>query len=153
MLQLKKVGLILVFCGCIITSCGQIKVALLRPIDEGLVLILMGFLADTPARFGRPINDRSVWDSLRRSGKYDRFLKQMVDFHFPAFSESDYFSLSNGTATSSAKGLEMMRNRARGLLQATLAACLKNENKYIKVVEAGLRDILKQPSWVSPRND
>ncbi len=154
MLQIKReVILVFVFCGCIIASRGQTKPAPLRPIDEGRVQTLMGFLVDTPTGFGRPINDRSVWDSLRRSGKYDGFLKRMQDFHFPAFSESDYFSLSNGTATSSAKGLEMMRTRARGLLQATWVACLKNENKYIKVVEEGLRDILKQPSWVSPRND
>lgn len=149
-----KVWIVAVFfCGYTAMGYGQNRVAPLRPIDAERVQQLTQFLADTPAGFGQPCNDRVKWDSLRKSGKYDVFLKQMEDFHFPEFSEDDYFSLSNGTATSSARGLEMMRGRAQALAKVSWAECLENEGNYIRVIEDGVRDLLKQPSWVSPRND
>lgn len=152
--MIKKISIVAVLlCGYTAMGYGQDRVAPLRSIDEGRVQQLMQFLADTPAGFGRPYSDRTAWDSLRRTGKYDGFLKRMQDFRFPAFSEDDYFSLSNGTAVSSARGLEMMRGRAKGLAQAAWAECLENRGAYVKVIEDGLRDLLKQPSWVSPRND
>lgn len=77
----------------------------------------------------------------------------MDSFVFTAFSDDDYFSLSNGTATSSAQGLNMMRNRAQGLSQLTWAECLENKGRFIPAIEAGLKDMLQQKSWVSPRND
>ncbi len=125
----------------------------LKPIDEHRVKEIMPMLKDRPAGYGDPCNKREVWDKLLQSGKYDQFLKEMETFTFPAFSKEDYFSLADGTAPSSARGLTMMRNRAKGLSQATWAECLENKGRYVKVVEDGLRDIINQKSWVSPRND
>lgn len=125
----------------------------LKPVDEKRVAEIIPLLADKPAGFGQPSSQREVWDGLMQSGAYDNFLKEMENFVFPAFSEDDYFSLSNGTAPSSARGLNMMRNRAKGLAQATWAECLEDKGRYIQVVEDGLRDLLYQKSWVSPRND
>lgn len=142
-------------CLCLFVTIGysqNIPVPL-KPVDEKRVTEIIPLLADKPAGFGHPSSQREVWDLLRQSGKYDSFLKGMEDFIFPAFSEDDYFSLSNGTASSSARGLNMMRNRAKGLSQATWAECLEDKGRYIKVIEEGLKDILHQKSWVSPRND
>lgn len=125
----------------------------LKPIDEKRVADIIPLLTDKPAGFGQPSSQREVWDRLLRSGAYDNFLKNMEDFVFPAFSEDDYFSLSNGTAPSSARGLNMMRSRAKGLAQATWAESLEDKGRYIQVIEDGLRDLLHQKSWVSPRND
>jgi hypothetical protein len=47
----------------------------------------------------------------------------------------------------------MMRKRAEGLAKVTWAECLQNEGKYTRMVEEGLRDIINQKSWVSPRVD
>ncbi len=125
----------------------------LKPIDEQRVAAIIPYLPEKPAGFGDPITNRQTWDRLLKSGKYDPFLKGMKTFTFPAFSKEDYFSLSDGSATSSGRGLTMMRNRAKGLSQITWAECLENKGNYTKAVEAGLRDILEQKSWVSPRND
>lgn len=125
----------------------------LRPIDEKRVAEIIPLLADKPAGFGQPAHQREAWDQLMQSGAYDNFLKSMDNFVFPPFNEEDYFSLSNGTAPSSARGLNMMRNRAKGLAQVTWAECLENKGRYIKVIEEGLRDLINQKSWVSPRND
>jgi len=125
----------------------------LQPIDEKRVAEIIPLLADDPAGFGEPANKRDIWDELYASGSYDTFMKQMNSFTFPPFSEEDYFSLSNGTASSSAQGLNMMRNRAKGLSQLTWAECLEDKGRFIPEIENGLKDILKQKSWVSPRND
>jgi hypothetical protein len=125
----------------------------LQPVDEKRVSEIMTMLPDKPAGLGKPCSEREVWDRLLSSGKYDEFLKEMKSFTFPAFSEEDYFSLSNGTAASSRQGLNMMRNRARGLAYLTWAECLENKGEYIKKTEDGLLDIINQKSWVSPRND
>lgn len=132
---------------------AQNKPVPLRPIDEQRVASIIPLLPEEPAGFGDPITHRKTWDRLLKSGKYDGFLKEMKTFTFPAFSKEDYFSLSDGSASSSGRGLTMMRNRAKGLSQITWAECLENKGNYTKAVEAGLRDILEQKSWVSPRND
>ena len=125
----------------------------LRPIDEKRVQEIEKMLLDKPSGFGEPYNKRKVWNSLLKSGNYDQFLQAMKNYSFPSFSKDDYFSLSNGSASSSNAGLTMMRKRAEGLAKVTWAECLQNEGKYTRMVEEGLRDIINQKSWVSPRVD
>ena len=125
----------------------------LRPIDEQRVQEIELTLPDKPAGFGAPCSKRDVWDQLLKSGKYDKFLEEMKSYVFPPFSKEDYFSLSDGSASSSGRGLSMMRKRAEGLSNVTWAECLENKNRYTKMVEDGLRDIIDQKSWVSPRSD
>ena len=125
----------------------------LKQIDEQRVKEIAQLLSEKPAGFGDPCSKRDVWDQLLKSGKYHQFMKEMESFSFPPFSKEDYFSLSDGSASSSGRGLQMMRNRAKGLAQVTWAECLENKGRYTKMVEDGLRDIINQKSWVSPRID
>jgi hypothetical protein len=125
----------------------------IKPIDEKRVKEIGQMLPSQPAGYGDPCSKRDVWDQLLKSGKYDQFLKEMENFSFPPFSKEDYFSLSDGSASSSGRGLQMMRKRAKGLSQVTWAECLENKSRFTKQVEEGLRDILDQKSWVSPRID
>jgi hypothetical protein len=137
----------------LVSAHAQHKAIPLHPIDQKRVKEIASVLGDRPIGFGEPASKRDRWDALRKSGGYDVFLKEMEHFVFPAFSKADYFSLSDGSASSSAKGLGMMRNRAKGLSMITIAACLENNGRYLKGVEDGLRDIILQKSWVSPRID
>lgn len=125
----------------------------LRTIDEKRVQEIEKMLPDKPLGLGDPGSNRTVWNRLSSSGKYGRFLRGMRTYNFPAFSKDAYFSLSNGSASSSAEGLTMMRKRAEGLSKATWAECLENKGNYTQMVEDGLRDIINQKSWVSPRSD
>lgn len=125
----------------------------LKPVDQQRINEIAQLLQDKPAGLGDPCSNREVWDKLLKSGKYDKFLEEMGSYSFPAFSEAEYFSLSDGSAASSGRGLQMMRNRATGLAQVTWAECLENEGRFTKMVEDGLRDIIHQRSWVSPRID
>ncbi|TDE14854.1 heparinase II/III family protein [Dyadobacter psychrotolerans] len=125
----------------------------LKPLDEQRISEIVLLLEDQPSGFGQPCTNRKVWDKLLKSGEYDLFLKNMERFSFPAFSKADYFSLSDGSATSSGRGLQMMRDRAKGLSELTWAECLQNKGRYIRQIQEGLKDILAQKSWVSPRND
>jgi hypothetical protein len=132
---------------------SQSKTSPLIPINEPRVKEIELWLSESPSGYGDPCDNRKIWDKLLKSGKYDKFLKEMENFKFPPFSKEEYFSLSDGSASSSGPGLTMMRNRAKGLAQVTWAECLENKGKYTKAVEDGLRDILNQKSWVSPRID
>ena len=134
-------------------SYGQDAPYPIKPVDEKRVGEIEAMLQDKPAGFGEPCSQRTVWNRLLASGKYDTFLRQMRHYKFPPFSKEDYFSLSNGSASSSARGLTMMRKRAEGLSKVTWAECLENKNRFTPMVEAGLRDIIDQKSWVSPRSD
>ncbi len=125
----------------------------LKQIDGQRVKEIAQLLIDKPAGFGDPCSKRDIWDQLLKSGKYNQFMKEMESFSFPPFSKEDYFSLSDGSASSSGRGLQMMRNRAKGLSQVTWAECLENKGRYTKMIKDGLRDIINQKSWVSPRID
>jgi hypothetical protein len=125
----------------------------LRPIDENRVQEIEAMLSDKPSGFGEPYNKRKVWGQLLLSGQYNSFLRSMHGYKMPAFSKEDYFSLSEGTESSSGKGLTMMRKRAEGLSKLTWAECLENKNRYTKPIEEALRDLIQQKSWTSPRSD
>lgn len=125
----------------------------LHALDEQRINQISLSLNDIPRGLGEPATDRKRWDDLRQSGKYDKFLKEIRRYSFPAFNKADYFSLSDGTASSSTQGLNMMRNRAKGLSMLTIAECLENNGEFVKAVENGLKEILEQKSWVSPRVD
>lgn len=125
----------------------------IQPIDMTRVKEIEKYLDNAPAGFGHPCNNRKVWDQLLLSGRYNSFLRSMRDYKMPAFSKEDYFSLSEGTESSSGKGLTMMRKRAEGLSKLTWAECLENKNQYTKRIEDALRDLIQQRSWTSPRSD
>lgn len=144
---------LLLFLAVPLFSPAQQQAVPLHPIDQNRVQEISSMLTDKPTGFGEQAKNRPAWDKLRKSGDYNAFFREMQDFTFPEFSKADYFSLSDGTATSSARGLTMMRNRAKGLSMVTIAECLENKGKYLPMVEASLRDIIKQKSWVSPRID
>ena len=134
-------------------SVSTAQTAPFKPINQKRVQEIEAMLSDKPSGFGEPYDKRKVWSRLLKSGDYDRFLRAMKDYSFPSFSKDDYFSLVNGSASSSNTGLTMMRKRAEGLAKVTWAECLQNEGKYTRMVEEGLRDIINQKSWVSPRSD
>lgn len=123
------------------------------PVNEQRVGEIEKMLPDKPAGFGDPCSNRKEWDRLLASGEYDRFLRGMKKFNFPPFSKKDYFSLADGSATNSSIGLTMMRKRAEGLSKLAWAECLENKDQYTRKLETALRDIINQPSWVSPRSD
>jgi hypothetical protein len=123
------------------------------PVNEQRVEEIEKMLSDKPAGFGDPYSNRKEWDRLLVSGEYDRFLRGMKKFSFPPFSKNDYFSLADGSASNSSIGLTMMRSRAEGLSKLAWAECLENKGQYARKVEAALRDIINQRSWVSPRSD
>ena len=125
----------------------------IQPIDMTRVKEIEKSLNDVPAGFGHPCNNRKVWDQLLLSGQYNSFLRSMRSYKMPAFNKEDYFSLSEGTESSSGKGLTMMRKRAEGLSRLTWAECLENKNQYTKRIEEALRDVIQQKSWTSPRSD
>jgi predicted outer membrane repeat protein len=125
----------------------------LKPLDPVRVNVIVQNMSAVPHGLGVPCSNRDFWNAQLATGKYNTFLNGMKKYTFPSFSEDDYFSLSNGTASSSSRGLTMMRKRAEGLSRVTWAECLENKGTYMNMLEAGLRDILQQPSWVSPRND
>lgn len=125
----------------------------IKPIDTQRVQQIEQLLPDVPSGYGDPYYKREVWDTLLNSGRFNGFLLGMTNYVFPPFSDADYFSLSDGSASSSQRGLTMMRKRAEGLSKATWAECLENQGNYTQMVKDGLLDIINQKSWVSPRVD
>lgn len=150
---IKTVILVLVLMYTVLMVNAQELPFPLKPIDEQRTHEIEKMLADKPAGLGEPYYKRKVWDKLLESGEYDRFLRGMRNYSFPPFSKEDYFSLSDSSASSSSRGLTMMRKRAEGLSKVTWAECLENKGRYTRMVEDGLSAIINQPSWVSPRSD
>lgn len=151
--SLAKVSILSIFILSSFVALAQNKAVPIKRIDTQRVKEIELLLVEKPAGYGDPCNRRDVWDKLLNSGAYDKFLKETESFSFPKFSKEDYFSLSDGSAPSSARGLEMMRYRAKGLSRFTWAECLENKDRYTQKVADGLRELLNQSSWVSPRSD
>lgn len=153
LLTIKTIAVAFLLISKVQVVAAQTIPAPLRPIDAQRVQQIEQMLSNNPAGFGEPYSKREVWGELLNSGRFNGFLQEMTTYVFPPFSVADYFSLSDGSASSSQRGLTMMRKRAEGLSKVTWAECLQNQGNFTQQVKDGLLSIINQPSWVSPRVD
>ncbi|TDE14858.1 heparinase II/III family protein [Dyadobacter psychrotolerans] len=128
-------------------------VAGIIPLEPGRVGQIALLLDEKPAGFGSPVSDRKVWDKLWASGKYASVLKQaegMLTKPFPVFDTELYMGIF--TKGDSQSGKDMLNERLRWLIVLCWAECLENKGKYIPKLELVIGELLKQKTWVNPRN-
>lgn len=128
-------------------------VAEVVPLDMKRVSEIATMLPEKPAGLGAPYKDRQSWDALKRTGEYDKVLKQaavMAGKEFPAWDDARYMRMF--THGDSQAGKDLLGERLKWLITLTWAECLENKGTYIPKLEKVITDLLYQKTWVYPRN-
>tara|TARA_R110002124_G_scaffold124635_12_gene283717 strand:+ start:1231 stop:3147 length:1917 start_codon:yes stop_codon:yes gene_type:complete len=125
----------------------------IRKLDMHRVEQIAKLLNDKPAGFGNPSSDRATWESLKASGKYQKVIKEassMLIKEFPEFDMEAYMGMF--TKGDSQSGKDILTSRLRWMVILCWAECLENNGKYIPKLELVIEELIKQKTWVNPRN-
>ncbi len=124
------------------------------PPDAGRVREIAALLPDRPAGLGRPITDRTAWESpvLRENmGDIVATAEKLKAEAMPATSDDLFLEFSRtGNRT---RYQEVMAKR-RGRLDAfVLAECLENRGRFIRPFVDTLKAISQETTWLFPAHD
>jgi hypothetical protein len=125
----------------------------IAPLDMKRVDQIARLLPDQPRGFGEPIHNRAAWDALRKTGKFERVVKEAREYlgkPFPAFDETTYMRMF--THGDSQAGKDLLAERLRWLVKLTWAECLENDGTFLPKIEEVIKGLTEQKTWVNPRN-
>lgn len=110
-------------------------------------------LAPEPASLGRVIGDRKAWRKAA-DGSADRILEiaeRLLASPLPESPDGLYLEFSKtGNRTTWQDVAHQRRGRLRWLL---LAECVENRGRFLPALEALIRALCDEPTWVMPAHD
>jgi len=126
-----------------------------RPgLDQARIKEVVSMLVEKPAGFGRPIDDRSAWDRLARHASYGGVVKEaekLLKQPIPELTDDHYLDFSKTGSRQAWQHVSGQRHdRMRTLV---LAECLENKGRFLPPIEAVVRELCKERTWVMPAHD
>jgi hypothetical protein len=136
------------------TSTKEEKIIPIQPVDEARVKIIARMLPEKPRGIGHPYYDRTSWNALLKSGKFDKLIADADIANaepLPPMTDEIYLSFFTSNDSETSKRLTVKRR----LLFSTMvwAECLLNNGKYISAIESAIKDFLSLKSWNFPAED
>ena len=125
-----------------------------EPVDMKRVKQVEAMLTDQPRGFGDPIEERTRWDSLYRTGNFHTLIAEADSISalpFPKLTEAIYMSYFGGKDSETSKRFIMKRRML--LTRMIWAECLTNKGKYMPAIINALNDILHTRTWSFPAED
>ncbi len=111
-------------------------------------------LLEKPAGPGRPASDRSAWEKLSRDDFCQKVLaqaEQLVHQPIPEQPEELYLEFSR---TGLRRGWENVAFARRDRIKVfTLAECLENKGRFLQPLEAVIKAVCAERTWVYPAHD
>jgi len=124
-----------------------------RPSEERIEAIVP-MLAEQPAGFGRPIDDRDAWDRLAKHKSYAGIVAKtegLLKEAFPEQPDDLYLDFSRtGNRTRWQRVAGQRRGRVASLV---LAECIENKGRFVAAFEAVVQALCAEPTWVMPAHD
>ncbi|WP_017258865.1 heparinase II/III family protein [Pedobacter arcticus] len=123
-------------------------------LDPARLKEISAMLPEQPKGMGEPASNRSAWDKLLNSGKFDRLIADAdaaILSPLPELTHEIYMSFFNSNDSETSKMLVRKRIVVFGAM--VWAECLKNDGKYMPGIEAALVDLINQKSWNFPAED
>ena len=111
-------------------------------------------LPELPHCVGRPVSDRDAWNTIANIPTFKDVVKDaeiVAATPIPEIPESlymDYYKTGNRD-----RYQRVVRQKYARLHQLVLAECIENQGRFIAPLEATIRSICADPSWVLPAHD
>lgn len=126
-----------------------------RPVslDTERVSRIASMLPEQTKGIGSVYKYREVWDKLYESSRYDRtiFLADSILRNgFPVWNQDLYDRFFTHGDTQAGKS--MINRRLRALSILVWSECLENKGRFVSAIHDALYDIMRQKTWVNPRN-
>ena len=125
----------------------------IEALDPERVSQIARMLPESASGLGPTYKDRALWDKLYESGEYHTAIEKaerMLVEGFPAWDQSKYDRVFTEGDTQSGK--DVISGRMRAFSTLVWAECLENKNRFTPLIRDFLYDIMKQKTWVNPRN-
>lgn len=111
-------------------------------------------LPDQPQGLGRPITDRTAWDSISAIFGRDSIIaraERVMAAPMPEWSDSLYLEFF--TSGVRPPGERMMDARHSRLAPLVFGECTENRGRFIPAIEATIAELLSDPSWMRSAHD
>ncbi len=123
-------------------------------IDDARVQTIAGILSDQPTGLGRPIEDRAAWERLLGGSFHKEVIKRAegyIDAAIPDLPDELYLEFSRtGNRTHYERVCQERYNRVKWL---TLAEGLENRGRFLPALNALIRALCAQRTWLYPAHD
>ena len=122
-------------------------------LDAARISTIKSMLPAQPTGFGPPIENRTAWNALRTTGKFNSLISSAGTAlsTFPALTDATY--LSYWTAGDSQTPKTIMTNRRNVLSTLVWAYCLTDSSVFLPRINQVLDSLLNQKSWNFPSED
>ncbi len=123
-------------------------------LDPARIASIAAMLPSAPTGIGRPISDRTYWNSpaIRDlAGDPIPQAEKLLARPFPAWSDDDYLDFSR--TGQRPRGEAMIRSRNAWLKPLVLAECLENKGRFLPAIRLALQGYVSQPTWTLPAHD
>jgi len=119
-------------------------------VDPKRIQAISAMLGDEPFGFGSKIDDRAAWKRLASTKAYATVVREaekLLDKPMAEMTEEVYM-LFKQTGRRTAEYNRVRRDRYGRVVQYTLAECLENKGRFVKPLEAVLRAICEEKTWI-----
>jgi hypothetical protein len=126
------------------------------PPDAARVEFFEKLLPEKPRGLGAPISDRKAWDELaaRSSALRDSIHENAeAALREPMPEMTDELYLDYSETGNRSRGQAVLGARRGRLRVLTLAECFENQGRYLPAIEATIRALAAEKSWVYPAHD
>lgn len=123
-------------------------------LDPSRVAEIAAMLPEKPQGVGRPIGDREAWQALADAPQFRNVVaeaERLLDAPLPEMTDDIYLDFSRtGNRT---RGQKVIGARHGRFAQLALAECLENRGRFLPAIEAAIRAVCAEKSWLLPAHD
>jgi hypothetical protein len=107
-----------------------------------------------PVGVGRPISDRAAWEGLAAREAWQDVVERAERLAATALPDSPDDLYLDYSRTGNRSRWERVSGRRRGRIPSfTLAECIENEGRFLRPLEATIRAVCAERTWVAPAHD
>lgn len=125
-----------------------------EPIPQDRIEYWSGLLPESPQGVGRPIADRQAWSQLASSQAFKsaiRTAERLAAEPIPELKDDAFLDFSRtGNRT---RGQAVIGARRQRIPALALAECLEARGRFLNSLEAAMRAICAEKTWVMPAHD
>lgn len=123
-------------------------------LDPARVQEVLPWLPDQPVGLGRPLSDRTAWETRAQQPEYAALLKRAEGYLTEALPEQpdelflDFSRTGNRTRWQHVAGLRRGR-----LMPLVVAECLENKGRFLPPLQQLIEALCAEKTWVMPAHD
>ena len=123
-------------------------------IPQDRIDALTTLLPEQPTGMGRPITDRDAWQTIARAKQFSRAIAAAESLLKQPIAELPDEMYLDFSKTGNRRRCEAVLAKRHGrLTPLVIAECIENRGRFLPAIEASLRALAAEKTWVMPAHD